>query len=1116
MVASNEALKNGESISKTVNSQVSSMKSNNDKSTEVNFSCSATGFGVAGIVYYPEQEDIVALTETQLKTLRADAEKHQKVMDVLQKSIKTADELKSADGKNKKIAAAEKDIAKAKEDILAHLKKLKIVGKSEADIALKELIDLEKGKHIFVNNNTLQPIIEKEYSYKNLFPLSTKKLEVIAASKNENDKKIDLKSEITKPDKKTSPNPDDDSIYRTIVRADPKQLTSLLIDVYKDVNKNLKGKLNCDVYTNGIIDFGEPFTKWVESVEKQLAFPEKWKEGQTKYFDYTANAGVSLMRYYAGVGGSAEFNLKEAKLSVKGEGRVDFTLIDARVKTQLMIPSKEGFELKISNYADINKNPEKEPEFVITEHKIPDTNFETARSFLQPSFIKTLQKISIKLEREESSRLRLVGHTDTVGNSSYNQNLSVRRVHSIYAFITNDVNKWNEIRKIEGWSYKEAKYMLSSLAEKNSKYKPGPLSNKRNTAFVNAITAFKRNRGISTRADLDASTWTQLITEYMSGSRDVDISASSFVANPLIGRGESDLKEDTGQNVNSEANRRVTFEILSPKEPEDMIHLGHLKCVIELELFAFAGANIVAGVDLDVSLGNAKITEDLKKKFKKDGGKEGEETATELKLRGIQGDSSNKESMLYDYDAREQDYYKNTSRTSSSLEKGLNKKEKSIVYGSTDTTQNIDRFNEVKVVDGKVNAAGELKDNVTNTTQVSKMTTTSNNKQVSGSLKAIKASSSKTTENQTNRSNTTEKTTTVNGKAAYAPVTAKAGVRVNAFAGAQAGGKGTATLFWKSVEAKSQFVDLAKIGLGCSAIAGAAIGKEFYISFEGGKFIIRVHASVAWGVGASGSVDLEVNSKNMYHFITFVYTQLRDNDFNFLNFMEEDGFEALCYALAWSLIKGNPVALGIKAGESLYNYISVNYSKWNSWWDDNAQNSNLVNDAIKNIKQNRELIKYLPSEARANVLDTLCLPVDGVHALATWFDGSEDDFQQDKQWNKLNLVDGLNEPQETAILKVLKWVQSKNDLDNILLHMGKPLPNKRKLSTLSNDAKKERRKVNVNRIYAILDGGQKEQFRTYWSKLEADAQRLKNETDPSKLKSYLPETSKIGPVRQVL
>lgn len=56
------------------------------------------------------------------------------------------------------------------------------------------------------------------------------------------------------------------------------------------------------------------------------------------------------MRYYAGVGGSADFSFKDAKLTVKGEGRIDFTLVDARAKTEIMIPSKEGFKLKISNY----------------------------------------------------------------------------------------------------------------------------------------------------------------------------------------------------------------------------------------------------------------------------------------------------------------------------------------------------------------------------------------------------------------------------------------------------------------------------------------------------------------------------------------------------------------------------------------------------------------------------------------------------------------------------------------------------------------------------------------------------------------------------------------------
>jgi len=582
---------------------------------KVEYSCKLNFAGFTGIIYYPEGEKIFAVYDDELKSLQSDGKLHQEKMDALHAAIDSKDA---------------KAIASAKSKLLKHLENQKLAGATKNECNLKEVIDLSEGRNLFVNVKILDKILTAKVTTKRLFPLVTKAIEII-----EEPSKPVIKPD---PDMVAKEKP---SANKDFVTHDPKsdilkelpkqfklkrdQLKALIKAVQDDMIKYLKGNVSCKIAKSGQLEIYEPFDKWVQSVEKYLTFPET--SDQTKYFHYKAESGVSMMRYYAGAGSEADFNLKEGKLSLKGDGRIDYTVLDAKAKTELQIPSKEGFELKISNYRGNRNGVEGDDGIQTNESPIPAANFDFDRSFLLPDFIKTLKAVETEVLSDDTARLRLVGHTDAVGSNSYNDLLSERRVQSVYAFINNDVDAWMKLRQTEGWSLKELKSMLIALSRMPGKsdFNPGPRNNKNNSTTISAIHKYQTSNGLTSTGAANDATWRQVITDYMGGTRDIKLNKNHFVpSDPCVSYGEDKLLIDT--QAKSKENRRVVFEIVSLIDKEQLIPLGDFKCILNLELSAYVGANIVAGVDVELSVDK------------------------QLLMRGLKGHKNDKASALYQAD----------------------------------------------------------------------------------------------------------------------------------------------------------------------------------------------------------------------------------------------------------------------------------------------------------------------------------------------------------------------------------------------------------------------------------------------------------------------------------
>src|SRR3954471_6924716 len=74
---------------------------------------------------------------------------------------------------------------------------------------------------------------------------------------------------------------------------------------------------------------------------------------------------------------------------------------------------------------------DKMPNDVVRITMTSATAFDTNSTDIKPAFYTTLDKLSDVVVRYGKTTLTVVGHTDNVGSDKYNQDLSLRRAHSV-------------------------------------------------------------------------------------------------------------------------------------------------------------------------------------------------------------------------------------------------------------------------------------------------------------------------------------------------------------------------------------------------------------------------------------------------------------------------------------------------------------------------------------------------------------------------------------------------------------------------------------------------------------------------------------------------------------
>ncbi len=135
--------------------------------------------------------------------------------------------------------------------------------------------------------------------------------------------------------------------------------------------------------------------------------------------------------------------------------------------------------------------------------------FDTNRSFLLPSALEQLPRLTALYADHPQSTLLLVGHTDTTGEPDFNDPLSLERAQSVAAFLADDVDTWlawyeDTVPVEKRWGAYEDSAMLAAVYERTGEDVQG-----------SPLRHFQSSRGLAVDGVAGPDTREVLIDEYM-------------------------------------------------------------------------------------------------------------------------------------------------------------------------------------------------------------------------------------------------------------------------------------------------------------------------------------------------------------------------------------------------------------------------------------------------------------------------------------------------------------------------------------------------------------------------------------------------------------------------
>jgi outer membrane protein OmpA-like peptidoglycan-associated protein len=173
--------------------------------------------------------------------------------------------------------------------------------------------------------------------------------------------------------------------------------------------------------------------------------------------------------------------------------------------------------------------------------------FDTNKAFVLPAVRRALPSVVFIQKELNAKRMLVVGHTDTTGRSSYNDQLSLDRAQAIKDFLLRDVSAWYKwygpgMAAEKRWGSKEDLAMIDALpdgAERGGTETP--------------IRWFQRTRGLVVDGVAGEKTRRALIAEYMNLDEKL-LEESELVVH---GCGESFPDKATEDDTEEPDNRRI-------------------------------------------------------------------------------------------------------------------------------------------------------------------------------------------------------------------------------------------------------------------------------------------------------------------------------------------------------------------------------------------------------------------------------------------------------------------------------------------------------------------------------------------------------------------------------
>jgi hypothetical protein len=145
----------------------------------------------------------------------------------------------------------------------------------------------------------------------------------------------------------------------------------------------------------------------------------------------------------------------------------------------------------------------------VTRARLCGALFHTNKCFLLPSAMGHIRSIRELYDAHPGSDVLIVGHTDTTGDPSYNDPLSLERAQSMLAYLTDDIDAWLEWYgdgkdAQKRWGATEDHLMLGTVLAMNGE-----------NGGASPVRYFQESRGLEVDGVCGPNTRKQLVTEYM-------------------------------------------------------------------------------------------------------------------------------------------------------------------------------------------------------------------------------------------------------------------------------------------------------------------------------------------------------------------------------------------------------------------------------------------------------------------------------------------------------------------------------------------------------------------------------------------------------------------------
>jgi peptidoglycan hydrolase-like protein with peptidoglycan-binding domain len=147
------------------------------------------------------------------------------------------------------------------------------------------------------------------------------------------------------------------------------------------------------------------------------------------------------------------------------------------------------------------------------------------KALIEPCLRSVLRRVAAYATAHADEKMLIVGYTDLVGATAYNQSLSERRARGVFAYLTagrdhdKSVAEWDALRRGgagttrlgDNWGVREYQQMLSGL-----KYYAGQIDEQHGPLTDAAVRNFQSDHALPVTGIVDDATWLALIDAYLS------------------------------------------------------------------------------------------------------------------------------------------------------------------------------------------------------------------------------------------------------------------------------------------------------------------------------------------------------------------------------------------------------------------------------------------------------------------------------------------------------------------------------------------------------------------------------------------------------------------------